>query len=174
MEWVGYYATQFTPELWIHVWRPLTFTLVIDDFGVKFEGDAHANHLVKTLKRYYDVTVDWKGELYVVIKLEWDYKNQTLDTHIPTFVPKSLKNYKHQKPAKPQHDPSKASPIQYGEKIQTIENDNSPHISSAINKHIQDVVGTFAWYERETDPTVAEKMSSITSRQSKTTEKLEE
>ena len=29
--------------------------------GVKFEGDAHANHLAKTLKRNYDVTVDWKG-----------------------------------------------------------------------------------------------------------------
>ena len=63
LDWAGYYATQFTPVLWRHVWRPLTFTLAVDDFGVRFEGDSNANHLVKTLERYYDITVDWKGEL---------------------------------------------------------------------------------------------------------------
>ena len=57
LEWDGYYATQFKPGLWIHAWRPLNFTLVVDDFGFKSEGDAHANHLAKTFKRYYDVTV---------------------------------------------------------------------------------------------------------------------
>ena len=57
LDWDGYYATQFTSGLWRHVWIPLNFTLVVDDFGFKSEGDAHANHLVKTLKRYYDVTV---------------------------------------------------------------------------------------------------------------------
>ena len=73
--------TKFTLGLWIHVCRPLTFTLVVDDFGVKFEADAHANHLSKTLKRNYNVTVDWKGELYVGIKLKWDYNKRTLYTH---------------------------------------------------------------------------------------------
>ena len=58
LEWARYYANQFTPGLCRHVWRPLTSTLIVDDFGVKFEGDATANRLVKTLKRYYDVTVD--------------------------------------------------------------------------------------------------------------------
>ena len=131
MEWAGYYANQFTPGMWINVWRTLTFTLVVDDFRVNFEGGAHANHLVKTLKRYYDVTLDWKGKLYVEIKLKWDYNKRTLDTHIPNFVPKALKIFQHYNPAKPQHDPAKAAPIQYRAKIQTTENDNSPHISTA-------------------------------------------
>ena len=59
----GYYPTQFKPGLWRHVWRPTTFILVVDDFGVKFDGNAHANHLFKTLERHCDVTIDWKGEL---------------------------------------------------------------------------------------------------------------
>ena len=41
----------------------ITFTLLVDDFGIKFEGDNHANHLVSTLKKYYDITVEWKGAL---------------------------------------------------------------------------------------------------------------
>ena len=69
----GYYITLFTPGLRRHVWRPITFTLVVDDFGVNFKVDAHANHLVKTLKKDYDVNLDCKGELYVGIKLDWDY-----------------------------------------------------------------------------------------------------
>ena len=55
------------------MWRPITFALVVDDFGIKFEDDIHANHLVKTLRKHYDVTTDWKGELFVAIKLKWDY-----------------------------------------------------------------------------------------------------
>ena len=61
----GYYPSQFTPGMWRHVWIPITFKLVVDDFGIKFEGDMHANHLVKTLRKHYDVTTDRKGELFV-------------------------------------------------------------------------------------------------------------
>ena len=46
----GYHPTRFTPVIWKHVWRPITFTMVVDDFGIKFEGDNHANHLISTLK----------------------------------------------------------------------------------------------------------------------------
>ena len=118
--------------------------------------------------------MDWKVELNVGIKIKWDYNKQTLDTHIPNFVPKALKNIQHQKPAKTQHAPSKAAPIQYRAKIQTTEHDNSPHISAARIKRIQDLVGTFAWCARETYPKMAATMSSIAPRQSKATEKLEE
>ena len=45
----GYFSVQFTSGLWQHVWRPVTFTLVVDDFGIKFPGDTHANQLIETL-----------------------------------------------------------------------------------------------------------------------------
>ena len=66
----GYHPTQFAPGLWKHLWRPITFTLVVDDFGIKVEGRNHANHLVSKLKKYYDITVYWKEELFVGIKLK--------------------------------------------------------------------------------------------------------
>ena len=43
LEYFGYYPTNFTPGLWKHVWRPVQFTLVVDEFGVKFTGLQHAN-----------------------------------------------------------------------------------------------------------------------------------
>ena len=47
----GYDPVQFTHGLWNHACRLTTFTLVVDNFGIKFLGDIHANHLVETLKK---------------------------------------------------------------------------------------------------------------------------
>ena len=170
----GYYDCQYTPGLWRHVWRPITFALVVDDFGIKFTGNVHANHLITTLKKYYDVTIDWKGELFVGIKLEWDYENRTLETHVPGFTKRALHKYQHPKPKKPQHAPAKAAPIQYGAKVQKTQHDTSPYISAERIKRIQDVVGTFAWYARACDPTMAATLSSIATRQAKATTNLED
>ena len=50
----GYYPCQHTMGLWKHRWRPVTFTLVVDDFGVKYVGKTHAEHLLKCLNKYYE------------------------------------------------------------------------------------------------------------------------
>ena len=58
----GYHPCQVTAGLWKHVWLPVTFALVVDDFEVTFVGKSHAQHLKHTLKRWYDITVDWTGK----------------------------------------------------------------------------------------------------------------
>ena len=169
----GYHQCQFTPGLYKHAWRPITFTLVVDDFGVKFVGEQHANHLKKTLEHHYDITVDWTGSKYVGISLKWDYENRTLDTSVPGFVNKTLHKLHHPKPSKPQHAPAKATPIKYGSKVQTATPaDNSPVLSDKEIKRIQEAVGAFAWYSRSTDPTMAKVLSSIAARQATATEQV--
>ena len=37
----GYHQSKLVPGLWSHKWRPVQFTLVIDDFGVKYVGEEH-------------------------------------------------------------------------------------------------------------------------------------
>ena len=113
-----YHPDQLTPGLWIHVWRLVKFTLVVDEFGVKFEGLKHANHLKTALERWYDITVDWDGSKYVGINLKWDYDKRKLDTSIPGYVDSKLDQFGHKPPAKPQHLPAIAQPIKYGQKIQ--------------------------------------------------------
>ena len=34
----GYTQSKVTPDSWTHAWQPITFTLVIDDFGIKNFG----------------------------------------------------------------------------------------------------------------------------------------
>ena len=76
----GYYQCQFTPGLWRHKWRPVTFSLVVDDFGVKTVGLTHAKHLKDALQKYYTVSVDWTGGLFCGISLIWDYHGKTVDS----------------------------------------------------------------------------------------------
>ena len=45
LETQGYYQCK-TPGLWRHKWRPIMFTLVVDNFGVQYTGDQHAQHLI--------------------------------------------------------------------------------------------------------------------------------
>ena len=65
----GYFKLLHTPSLWKHVTRPISFTLVVDDFGVKYKKQEHAKHLIAALQENYTVENDWKGELYCGIEL---------------------------------------------------------------------------------------------------------
>ena len=35
----GYYEAPHTPGLWKHTWRPVWFSLIVDDFGIKYIGE---------------------------------------------------------------------------------------------------------------------------------------
>ena len=66
----GYYQSTLVPGLWTHKWRPIQFSLVVDNFGVKYEGKEHAKHLLEVLERHYTVTTDWDGKKYIGITLD--------------------------------------------------------------------------------------------------------
>ena len=50
LEKEGYIQSDKTPGFWSHTWRPISFTLIVDDFGVKYVGEEHAHHLLRVLK----------------------------------------------------------------------------------------------------------------------------
>jgi hypothetical protein len=49
----GYYPARHTPGLWLHKTQPIFFTLVVDDFAIKYVGKQHAGHLWNALLRTY-------------------------------------------------------------------------------------------------------------------------
>jgi hypothetical protein len=57
----GYRQSKLVPGLWRHNTRPIQFTLVVDNFGVKYVGKEHARHLKKVLKMHYKLTCNWIG-----------------------------------------------------------------------------------------------------------------
>ena len=61
---VGYYQSKTTPGYWKHEWRPISFTLVVVDFGVKYINKADVNHLISVLTQHYKINTDWEGTRY--------------------------------------------------------------------------------------------------------------
>jgi hypothetical protein len=47
----GYQPTTHTHGLWTHNTRPISFSLVVDDFGVKYVGGEHAEHLMTCIRK---------------------------------------------------------------------------------------------------------------------------
>ena len=42
-----------SPGLWCHQWFPISFCLIVNDFGIKYIGQEHANHLIQCLCNNY-------------------------------------------------------------------------------------------------------------------------
>ena len=102
----GYYPCKQTTGLWKHKWRPIAFTLVVDDFGVKYTGKEHADHLYKSLQNAYKkVTIDWEGTLYCGITLQWDYTYRCLDISMTGYITNLLHKFQHPNPKKRQLSP---------------------------------------------------------------------
>ena len=86
----GYYASKYTPGLFLHNTQPINFTLVVDNFGVKYTKKNDALHLVNTLRANYPIKEDWSGKRYIGINLGWEYKNRTLKTCMLNYTSSSL------------------------------------------------------------------------------------
>ena len=65
----GYYQMRHTDSLWSHTSRPITFSLVVDDFGVKYTNKADVLHLKSVLENHYPVSTDWTGSVYCGLNL---------------------------------------------------------------------------------------------------------
>ena len=169
----GYYECANTPGLWYHVSRPITFTLVVDDFGVKFVGKEHAEHLIASIKSTYQkLTEDWTGSLYCGITLEWDYVGKTVDISMPGYIKKKLQEYTHALKGRLQTCPYSPKPKQFGADAQApVVKDKTAALNAKGIKRVQQIVGSILYYARAVDMTVLMALSSIAVEQTKATEK---
>jgi hypothetical protein len=60
----GYYPARHTPGIWLHKTRPIAFSLIVDDFAVKYVGKQHADHLRNALLQSYELTTNWAANVY--------------------------------------------------------------------------------------------------------------
>ena len=120
----GYFELPHTPGLWKHETRNISFTLAVDDFGIKYVGKENAEHLLSVLREHYEIDVDWTGSLYCGITLDWHYATNVADRYVdismPKYVIKQLVKYEHPMPKRPQHCPYSPNPIQYGKDNQNV------------------------------------------------------
>jgi hypothetical protein len=166
----GYYPVSHTPGLWRHTTRRTTFTLAVDDFGIKYFSKEDADHLFAALATRYGLTIDWTGSNYLGFKIDWNYEAGHVDISMPSYVPKALHNLGHKPPTRPQHAHHQWTAPVYGQKIQLANTDLSPLLDKLGIKRVQQISGLFLYYSRGCDPTIIVALNEISNSQASPTE----
>ena len=168
----GYSQNKAIPGLWTHKTRPISFTLVVNDFGVKYAGKEHATHLISILKQHYEISEDWTGSKYIGITFDWDYCKQRVHLSMPGYIAKALQHFGHEWPCRPQNSPHPhVAPI-YGAKAQYVEMDiPSAPLDKEGQKFIHAITGTLLYYSRAVDPTMLVTLNTIATQQASPTQK---
>ena len=124
----GYRPTR-TPGLWKHDNKPISFTLIVDDFGVKYIHKKDAEDLMEILRAHYEaITTDWTGSLYSGITLYRDYKHGKVNLSMPGYVLKALFEFQHDLPDKCTLTSHPYVPPVYGKKVQIAQQESNAPI----------------------------------------------
>jgi hypothetical protein len=161
----GYRPTPHTHGLWRRDTRPISFSLVVDDFGVKYVGREHAERLMACIKNNYNISR---------LTLEWDYKKRTVDLSMPGYIKAALHKYQHKyqhaAPTRPEHAPHTWNPPVYGAKTQYVEYETtSPALSDKDINKLQQPTVTLLYYARAVDTTLIMSINVLASEKSRAT-----
>ena len=91
----GYRQSKLIPGLWKHDTKTINFTLTVDDFGVKYVKKEDVDHLIRVLKKDYEISEDWTGTKYIGLTLTWEYHNRRVHISMPGYVQKALAKVNH-------------------------------------------------------------------------------
>ena len=159
----GYYPNKRTHGLWRHRTKRTTFTLVVDDFQVCYFSKEDANHLLNALTDKYPIKTDWKGEKYIGIDFDWNYKKGEVILSMKGYVKKALQELKFipNNNNKMVHGPTLYTPPSYGKKIQYEPEDFSPELNKTEINFIQQVTGKFGYPSRCVDNTMQHALNEL-------------
>ena len=156
--------------MWRHATRDIVFSLVVDDFGIRYTNRDDADHFIATLRQSYDVSLDWTGSRYCGLTLEWDYENRTCDMSMPGYIERALQRFKHIAAPKAEHSPHPWQRPTYGAKTQfAAMPDESPSLDAADKTRILEVLGTLLFYARAIDSTMLTAIGELDTEQSQAT-----
>ena len=79
----GYHNSTEAPCIFRHITRNIAFTLVVDDFGVKYQSTEDPEHLLRVLRELYTVTVDWEGKKYEGLTIKQVRERKTRNAALP-------------------------------------------------------------------------------------------
>ena len=88
----GYHQTEATC-LFRHENNGTDFSLVIDDFGVKYSNKSGAQHLIDTLQKLYIITIDWTDSKYLGFSIVFDHDRHTVDISMQGYIEKVLQRF---------------------------------------------------------------------------------
>jgi hypothetical protein len=97
----------------------------VDDFGVKYVGREHAEHVMTCIKKKYIISSDCNGTAYCGLTLYWDYNDRTVEFSMPGYIKAALQKYQHPAPERPEHSPRTKNRYHASDMILHIHSDAS-------------------------------------------------
>ena len=164
-----YHECPDVPCLFRHSTNSVAFSLVVDDFGIKYKDKADADHLIACIRSLYELKVDWSGSQYLGITIKFDSTARTATLSMPGYIDKIITRFY---PNLTRGAPSPAVYIapHYGSHTQTAVIDETPLLDAAGILRIQQIIGCFLFYARIIDYTMLPATTAISSEQSHATE----
>ena len=158
----GYVRAGKTDGLFKHIVRDILFTLVVDDFGIKYTNKDDVLHLMKIMKEKYTFKVDFEAKQYIGIHLKWDYAKRELIYSMKGYVKQALTKLEHiVSTTRHQAAPSKMTRPDYGATVQYVYDDNGEPLNEQRIKKIERTVGKFLYYARAIDVTMQHAINDI-------------
>ena len=130
----GYSQSTLVSGLCTHTWSPITFTLYVDNFGIKYVGKKHGDHLMYILSEHYTISHYWTGSRYLGMEINCDYTNREVHLSMLSYVRDDLKCFHHTCPRKLQDQPYPHVKLTYGAKEQYATNEYDSPMLSPVNK----------------------------------------
>ena len=163
-----------TRGLFTHATRPIAFSLVVDDFGVKYRDKADVEDLLRVLRLAYAVKEDWTGDAYIGLTIKHNFTARTISISMPGYVKAALSRFTTSAATAshtPTHCPLPFTPVTYNRAPQLAAVDTSPPLSTEAKRHLQSIVGTFLFYARGVDYTMVTAVNKLSLLQKAPTQK---
>ena len=173
LESEGYIMSKNTPCLFHHISRPnIRFVLWVDDFLIKFSrlDKSDADHLITTLKKKYQIKIDWEGKQYLGMTIKRDRVNNTLNISMPGYIERMANELELVKNKKVTKSPITYTPPRYSSTPQMEFIDDSPLASPNEKKIIERVVGKLRFYAVAVDSPILLATNKVASQQAAPTQ----
>ncbi len=133
------------------------FSLVVDDFGVRYGSQSDIDHLEKTLQlNDYKITVRPDVDQYLGMNIAFNRTHTAVTISIPGYVHKMLTRFRPQflDPAhRPARTPGRYIAPVYGRKSPQLTSfEDSPRLPPESITELQAIIGTLLYYARAVDP----------------------
>jgi hypothetical protein len=149
----GYHPAPHTPCLFAHESRPIGFTLVVDNFGIKYSDPADLEHFYASLRAKYSIKTCSAGSIfkYIGYTLNFDYPDRSCTLSMPGYIDKALLRFKVPTPTRLVDYPMIYTSGSYGAHTQLATTDHTAALDDTDTKFIQEVVGVLLYYARAVD-----------------------
>ena len=117
------------------------------------------------------MTCDMDGKQYVGMHLDWNYDTREVICSMDQYVQDALSELEVTKPKQHFKGPSKSPSINYGAKVQYVEDDTSERLTPEQTKFIQRVIGKFLFLARAIDNTLLHALNDLACQVSKGTQR---